>query len=93
MLRAGHIIPWYVDKSNRINPRNGLLLSVLHERAFDAGLITINDDMTVRVSHRYTESNDKFYTMSISQHDGQMIRGPEKFGNYTVRFTKLECSG
>jgi len=80
LLRAGHIIPWHVDKSNRVNPRNGLLLSVLHERAFDAGMITINDDMTVRVSRRYTESNDKFYAMSISQYDGQMIHGPDKFG-------------
>ncbi len=80
LLRAGHIIPWHVDKSNRVNPRNGLLLSVLHERAFDAGLITINDDMTVRVSRRYTEGNDEFYAMSISQFDGRMIHVPEKFG-------------
>ncbi len=80
LLRAGHIIPWHVDKSNRVNPRNGLLLSVLHERAFDAGLITVNDDMAVRVSRRYSEGNDKFYATSISQYDGQPIYSPEKFG-------------
>ena len=80
LLRAGHIIPWHVDKSNRVNPRNGLLLSVLHERAFDAGLITINDDMTVRVSCRQAVDNGDFYTTSISQYDQQPINLPEKFG-------------
>ena len=80
LLRAGHIIPWHVDKSNRVNPRNGLLLSVLHERAFDAGLITINDDMTVRVSCKHVVENDDFYTSSISRYDQQPIYLPEKFG-------------
>ena len=80
LLRAGHIIPWHVDKSNRVNPKNGLLLSVLHEMAFDAGLITINDDMTVRVSRRHAVDNDDFYTTSISRYDQQAIYLPEKFG-------------
>ena len=47
LLVASHIIPWRVDKRNRVNPRNGLLLSALHDKAFDIGLITIDDDMTV----------------------------------------------
>ena len=80
LLRASHIIPWHVDKYNRVNPRNGLLLSVLHERAFDAGLITINDDMTVRVSCTHAVENDDFYTTSISRYDQQPIYLPEKFG-------------
>ena len=51
LLVASHIIPWSHDRDNRVNPRNGLLLSALHDKAFDTGLITIKDfDMTVRVS-------------------------------------------
>ncbi len=79
LLRAGHIVPWHVDKSNRVNPRNGLLLSILHERAFDVGLITINEDMTVRVSVNHDFENDDFYAASIMRYDGKLISLPEKF--------------
>ena len=50
LLVASHIVPWHIDSANRLNPRNGLALSVLHDKAFDLGMITINEDMTVRVS-------------------------------------------
>ena len=54
LLIASHIVPWRHDTANRTNPQNGLLLSSLHDRAFDAGLLTINDDMTVpRISKEY----------------------------------------
>ena len=49
LLVASHIVPWRIDRLNRVNPRNGLLLSTLHDKAFDIGLITIEDNMTVRV--------------------------------------------
>ncbi len=52
LLVASHIIPWREDESNRLNPRNGLLLSMLHDKAFDLGIITINDDMTIHVSKK-----------------------------------------
>lgn len=80
LLVAGHIIPWSQDKRNRLNPRNGLALSVLHERAFDAGIITIDENMTVRVSSNHTVQNDEFFTSSIASYDGVPIRTPRKFG-------------
>ena len=79
LLVASHIIPWRCDKSNRVNPRNGLLLSALHDKAFDSGLITVEDDMTVRVSHRYTRSDDPYFTESIQRYHGREINLPEKF--------------
>lgn len=81
LLRAAHIIPWRIDESNRVNPRNGLLLSVLHERAFDAGLFTIESDLKVRVSGKSTSEseNDDFYAMAIGRYDGKPIMQPEKF--------------
>ena len=33
MLVAAHIVPWSVDHTHRMNPRNGLCLCVLHDRA------------------------------------------------------------
>ena len=77
---ASHIVPWRVDKRNRVNPRNGLLLSALHDKAFDIGLITIDDDMTVRVSRKHLVLNDRFFSTSIEDYDGHPIRPPEKFG-------------
>lgn len=41
LLVAGHIKPWAEDEANRMNPRNGLALNALHDRAFELGLFTI----------------------------------------------------
>ena len=80
LLVASHIVPWSHDKLNRLNPRNGLALSALHDRAFDAGLITINDDLTIRVSKNHTVQDDAFFEASIRLYDGQSIHLPDKFG-------------
>ena len=50
LLVASHIIPWAVDKKNRMNPCNGLCLNALHDKAFDKGLITITADYRLKVS-------------------------------------------
>lgn len=50
LLNASHIIPWSKDEHNRLNPQNGLCLNVLHDRAFDKGLITITTDLKVKLS-------------------------------------------
>ena len=79
LLIASHIVPWRYDKDNRVNPRNGLLLSALHDKAFDVGLITIEDNMTVRVSRKHTVRNDGFFSTSIDIYDGHPIYLPDKF--------------
>ena len=79
LLVASHIVPWRIDKANRVNPRNGLLLSALHDKAFDSGLITINDDLTVRVSPRHGTNNNGFYSTAIAMYDGRSIHHPERF--------------
>ena len=79
LLIASHIVPWRHDKANRVNPKNGLLLSAIHDRAFDAGIITIRDDLTVQVSRKHTVENDEFFSESIGYYDGRPISRPEKF--------------
>lgn len=78
LLVASHIIPWREDDSNRLNPRNGLLLSMLHDKAFDLGIITINEDMTVHVS-RKDIAKDSYFDTSIRYYEGKKITLPEKF--------------
>ena len=80
LLVAGHIVPWSQDKLNRTNPRNGLLLSVLHEKAFDEGIFTLDDDLAVRVSRKYSGSEDRYFRESIRRYEGRAIRLPRKFG-------------
>jgi putative restriction endonuclease len=50
LLVAGHISPWGIDKENRLNPRNGLALNALHDRAFECGLITITPGYKIKIS-------------------------------------------
>jgi predicted restriction endonuclease len=79
LLLASHIVPWSVDASNRLNPKNGLCLSALHDKAFDAGIITIGEDMTVSVSRRLAVDGDLFFESAISAYHGKSLALPEKF--------------
>lgn len=45
LLNASHIVPWRVDPTARTNPRNGIRLNALHDRAFDRGLISFDEDL------------------------------------------------
>jgi putative restriction endonuclease len=44
LLIASHIVPWKTDANNRLNPRNGICLNALHDKAFESGLLTITPD-------------------------------------------------
>ncbi len=79
LLVASHIIPWCVDEANRLNPRNGLCLSILHDKAFDAGIMAIAEDMTVRVSRKNIINADQFFNLALLAYDGKPIVLPEKF--------------
>ena len=46
-LIAGHIKPWGIDESNRLNPRNGIAINALHDKAFETGYLTIRPDYTI----------------------------------------------
>jgi hypothetical protein len=54
LLRASHIKPWARCETDaeRLDVHNGLLLSALWDAAFDAGLVTFEDDGTPRFSAR-----------------------------------------
>lgn len=79
LLIASHIVPWRVDTANRLNPSNGLCLSMLHDKAFDAGIITITKDMTVSVSQKHATKSDQFFNLAILAYDGKPIALPDKF--------------
>ena len=68
-LVASHILPWRSHPTERLNVRNGLCLSRLHDAAFDRGFIAFDDDLKLMVSpaltahfpHRAVAENFKAY--------------------------------
>jgi len=79
LLIASHIVPWSKDKHNRLNPRNGLCLSALHDKAFDRGLIALDDDFRVILSKDLEQRNEPFVRQFFHPLAGQSITLPERF--------------
>lgn len=79
LLNASHIVPWRADPANRLNPRNGLCLSALHDRAFDRGLITLDDEYRVLLSPQLWERDDAFIRTAFVTYEGMPITLPDKF--------------
>lgn len=82
LLIASHIKPWKDsdEKTERTNPRNGLCLNTLHDKAFDKGLITLDYKYKVIISNKIKEydmdSNTYRWFMS---YEWKQIMLPEKF--------------
>lgn len=80
LLVASHILPWASHPQHRVNPRNGLCLSRLHDGAFDKGLIAFDDDYRLILSKRlkdhltYQAIRDNFVC-----YEGKQLKLPEKF--------------
>ena len=75
LLTASHIKPWSAaTPSERLMSSNGLLLNALHDRAFDRGLITLDDRYRVVVSSHvpHTPTNDQW----LYAFDGRKIALP-----------------
>lgn len=80
LLAASHIAPWAKNPNNRMNPRNGLCLNLLHHKAFDLGLITITPEFRVRVSASLEASeDDDVNQMLFHQYHNQPARLPRRF--------------
>ena len=42
LLVSSHIIPWAARPEFRLDPRNGLCLCAMHDKAFDRGLLAVD---------------------------------------------------
>ena len=75
LLAASHIKPWKDSSpTEKVAASNGLLLNAFHDRAFDQGLITLDNDFAIHVSPHveHTEINDEW----LYRYDGQRISLP-----------------
>ncbi|MGK6353423.1 HNH endonuclease [Parapedobacter sp. DT-150] len=69
---ACHIVPFSVSHDDRIG--NGIALCPNMHRAFDRGLLSINEDYQIIVSLHFTENDDHDY--SLRKLHGRKIQGP-----------------
>lgn len=81
LLIASHIIPWSKRKETRLNPRNGLCLNALHDKAFDNGFITISTEYRIKVSNVIYDKykNDTNTINWFNEYQNNKINLPERF--------------
>lgn len=77
LLLASHIKPWAVDQKNRLNPKNGICLSALYDRAFDKGLIGFDGHYRAVLSQRLKEHyREDYYQQYFGCIDGKTLNVP-----------------
>jgi hypothetical protein len=75
LLIASHILPWGKHPTERLNIRNGLCLSRLHDAAFDAYLIAFDSDYRLRLSSRLKNvTTDRAVRESFVAYEGEPLR-------------------
>lgn len=80
LLVASHIVPWSVNISLRLNPRNGICMCALHDKAFDKGLITISDDYKLSLSAAIIKlSGEVAIQRGFLVYQGTEINLPDRF--------------
>ena len=80
MLNASHIIPWSKNKLRRVEPRNGLSLCVLHDRAFDRGFISIDKDYCVIISTKLKPKRKcQMFKIAFREMNRKKIKMPDRF--------------
>lgn len=61
LLLASHIIPWSKNEEERLNPENGICFSALYDKAFDKGLIGLNEKHQILLSSALKKKNGNDY--------------------------------
>jgi predicted restriction endonuclease len=80
LLNASHIIPWNASVDRRANPKNGFCLCVLHDRAFDRGLMSVDADSRLLISKRLKKKNPSpLHRVGFLELEGERINLPGRF--------------
>jgi hypothetical protein len=88
LLVASHIKPWSkCSDKERLNPRNGLCLSSLHDAAFDIGLITLDEKFRVVLSKQLKSYLPQpALKRNFVTYEGKAIHLPEKLAEPAQEF-------
>lgn len=80
LVDACHIVPFAISRDDTVG--NGFSLTPTIHRAFDRGLITINEDYLVRVSPNITEIDSAY---SLKQFEGKQMLLPDNSKHYPLQ--------
>jgi hypothetical protein len=78
-LVAAHIVPWSKDQSIRLDPSNGICLSLLLDRAFEKGFLLIEDDHSIRIDWDRV-GDDHALRRQLEPYDGRKLNTPAEGG-------------
>jgi len=93
LLIASHIKPWRDFPRERLDPRNGLCLSALHDAAFDDGLITLDEELRVVLSRRLKSYlPQSALAKNFVIYEGRAIHLPEKLAEPAPEFLEYHRS-
>lgn len=76
-LVASHIVPWSIDETIRLDPSNGICLSLIMDKAFECGFLIINDDLSVAVQFARF-GRDKALIDLFAAVDGKVLTAPKE---------------
>jgi len=80
LLSASHIVAWSADRTQRLNPRNGLCLAKTQDAAFDRHLITLDEDLRVVLSKSIRDHfTSEAVRVSFQPYEGKRIELPHRF--------------
>jgi putative restriction endonuclease len=87
LLVASHIKPWAKFPESRLDPRNGLCLSSIHDAAFDEGLITLDENLCVLLSKKLKQFFPQpALEQNFTPYEGKPIRLPQKLATPASEF-------
>ncbi|MGM3173014.1 HNH endonuclease [Dickeya lacustris] len=76
LLIASHIVPWREAPEHRLDPSNGLCLSALHDKAFDIGLIAVNDNLELLLSPQLKKRKNSATADLFAAYEGKPLQLP-----------------
>lgn len=79
LLTASHIIGWAKNEQTRVDPHNGLCLCALHDRAFDRGMIAVDEEYKILVSTELAQSRSPFANHAFEEFRQKAIILPQRF--------------
>lgn len=80
LLFASHIVPWAKNEQERLNPENGICLSALYDRAFDKGLIGINEQYQILLSSKLKKrKSENYFNQYFAPLENQSLILPQKY--------------
>lgn len=80
LLIAGHILPWAKNLNERMNPSNGLCMNLLHDKAFEIGLIGITSEYRIKLSPAISSvESDEAIEKFFLPFENKEILLPQKF--------------